>query len=96
MVKIRNQAVDNLMNVIAKMDSADNCFEFFSDLCTIKELQDMAQRFEAAVMLSEGAKYQEIASAVKTSSATISRVSRCLNYGNGGYEKAIAIFKGEK
>ena len=96
MVKIRNQAVDNLMNVIAKMDSADDCFEFFSDLCTIKELQDMAQRFEAAVMLSEGAKYQEIASAVKTSSATISRVSRCLNYGNGGYEKAIALFKGEK
>jgi len=96
MDKIRNQAVNNLMKVIVQMRSEDDCFEFFSDLCTIKELQDMAQRFEAAVMLSEGAKYQEIASAVKTSSATISRVSRCLNYGNGGYEKAIALFKGEK
>lgn len=96
MDKIRNQAVNNLMKVIVQMRSEDDCFEFFSDLCTIKELQDMAQRFEAAVMLSEGAKYQEIAAAVKTSSATISRVSRCLNYGNGGYEKAIALFKGEK
>ena len=72
MDKIRNQSIDNLMNVIAKMDSADDCYEFFSDLCTIKELQDMGQRFEAALMLSDGAKYQEIASAVKTSSATMS------------------------
>ena len=47
-------------------------------------------------MLKDGAKYQEIATAVKTSSATISRVSRCLNYGNGGYDKAIALFRGEK
>jgi len=95
MDKVRNQAVNNLLKVIAKMDSEDDCFNFLSDLCTIKELQDMAQRFEAAVMLNDGAKYQEIAASVKTSSATISRVSRCLNYGNGGYEKAIAILKGE-
>ena len=96
MDKIRNQSIDNLMNVIAKMDSAEDCYAFFSDLCTIKELQDMGQRFEAALMLSDGAKYQEIASSVKTSSATISRVSRCLYYGNGGYEKAIKLFREEK
>lgn len=95
MDKIRNQAIDNLMNVIAHLDSADDCYNFFSDLCTIKEMQDMAQRFEAAVMLSEGAKYQDIVATVKTSAATISRVSRCLKYGNGGYEKAIALLKGE-
>jgi len=96
MDKIRNQSIDNLMKVIAKMDSAEDCYAFFSDLCTIKELQDMGQRFEAALMLSDGAKYQEIAASVKTSSATISRVSRCLYYGNGGYEKAIALFREEK
>ena len=96
MDKIRNRSIDNLMKVIAKMSSPDDCYEFFSDLCTIKELQDMGQRFEAAILLSEGAKYQEIASSVKTSSATISRVSRCLNYGNGGYEKAISLFREEE
>ena len=92
MDKVRNQSVDNLMQVIAKMSSADDCYDFFSDLCTIKELQDMAQRFEMALLLKGGANYQSVASSVGTSSATISRVNRCLLYGNGGYEKAIAIY----
>ena len=96
MDKIRNQSVDNLMKVIAKMDSPDDCYAFFSDLCTIKELQDMAQRFDMAVLLQGGANYQSVVSAVGTSSATISRVNRCLMYGNGGYEKAIKIFKEEQ
>ena len=92
MDKVRNKSVDNLMRVIAKMDSADDCYDFFSDLCTIKELQDMAQRFEMALLLKSGANYLNVASTVGTSSATISRVNRCLMYGNGGYEKAIRIF----
>ena len=85
--------MENLMQVVAKMSSADDCFDFFSDLCTIKELQDMAQRFEMAILLKDGANYQNVVSAVGTSSATISRVNRCLMYGNGGYEKAIKIYK---
>ena len=96
MDKVRNHAIDNLMNVIAQLDSPEDCYNFFSDLCTIKEMQDMAQRFLAAVMLNNGAKYQDIVATVKTSAATISRVSRCLKYGNGGYEKAIAIYQEEK
>ena len=76
MDKIRNQSVENLMQVIAKMDSPDDCFDFFSDLCTIKELQDMAQRFEMALLLKDGANYQNVAATVGTSSATISRVRR--------------------
>ena len=80
------------MKVIAKMSSPDDCFDFFSDLCTIKELQDMAQRFEMALLLKSGANYLSVASSVGTSSATISRVNRCLLYGNGGYEKAIKLF----
>ena len=96
MDKIRNQSVDNLMRVIAKMSSADDCYDFFSDLCTIKELQDMAQRFEMALLLKSGANYLSVASSVGTSSATISRVNRCLLYGNGGYEKAIKIYNEEK
>lgn len=92
MDKLRNQSVENLMQVIAKMSSPDDCYAFFSDLCTIKELQDMAQRFEMALLLKGGANYQSVVSAVGTSSATISRVNRCLMYGNGGYDKAIEIF----
>lgn len=96
MDKIRNQSVENLVQVIAKMSSADEVYDFLSDLCTIKELQDMAQRFEMAVLLKDGANYQSVAAQVGASSATISRVNRCLMYGNGGYEKAIALYKGEK
>lgn len=95
MDKIRNQSVDNLMKVIAKMDSPDDCYAFFSDLCTIKELLDMAQRFEMAILLKDGANYQNVVSAVGTSSATVSRVNRCLQYGGGGYERAIEIYKKE-
>ena len=93
MDKIRHQSVENLVQVIAKMDSADDVYNFLSDLCTIKELQDMAQRFDMALLLKDGANYQNIAATVGASSATISRVNRCLVYGNGGYEKAIEIFK---
>ncbi|MBO4479698.1 MAG: hypothetical protein J5774_04970 [Clostridia bacterium] len=93
MDKIRNQSVENLVQVVAKMNSADDVYNFFSDLCTIKELQDMAQRFEMALLLKDGANYQNVAAQVGASSATISRVNRCLVYGNGGYEKAIEIFK---
>lgn len=93
---IKNQSIENLMQVIAKMSSPDDCFDFFSDLCTIKELQDMAQRFEMALLLKSGANYLSVASSVGTSSATISRVNRCLLYGNGGYEKAIKIFNEDK
>ena len=96
MDKIRNQSVENLVQVLAKMGQADDVYDFLSDLCTIKELQDMAQRFEMARMLKDGANYQSVAAEVGASSATISRVNRCLVYGNGGYEKAIALFKGEK
>ena len=93
MDKTRNQSVENLVQVVAKMNSADDVYNFFSDLCTIKELQDMAQRFEMALLLKDGANYQNVAAQVGASSATISRVNRCLVYGNGGYEKAIEIFK---
>ena len=89
MDKIRNQSVENLVQVIAKMDSADDVYNFLSDLCTIKELQDMAQRFDMALLLKDGANYQNIAATVGASSATISRVNRSLQYGADGY--AIAF-----
>ena len=96
MDKIRNQSVENLVQVIAKMDSADDVYNFLSDLCTIKELQDMAQRLDTAIMLTKGKNYREIAEEVGTSTATTSRVRRALDYGSGGYKSVISRMTEEK
>lgn len=88
-----NSSIEKLLHVIVNIPSEDDALAFFNDLCTIKELQDMAQRFETALLLSEGRNYQEISATVGISTATISRVSRCLNYGSGGYRKAIEFIK---
>lgn len=85
-----NRSTDNLFKAISGINTVKDCYAFFEDLCTIKEIQDMAQRFETAVLLSKGENYQTISQKVGVSSATISRVNRCLNYGSGGYKAAIA------
>ena len=67
----------------------EECYEFFDDICTIKEIQDMTQRMDTAILLSKGYSYHKITEIVDVSTATIGRVSKCLNYGSGGYRKAI-------
>ena len=89
MANMQNESKDRLFRAILQLDSIDDCYAFFEDLCTIKEVNDMAQRMDAAVLLSRGENYQTIAKEVGISTATISRVSRCLNYGSGGYQAAI-------
>ena len=86
---LRSEAMDKLFQTILNLESIDECYAYFEDLCTIKELQDMAQRLETAILLSQGTSYQEITQQVGISTATIGRVSKCLNYGTGGYRKAI-------
>lgn len=88
-MKFQSESMDRLFRSILALESVEECYEYFSDLCTIKELQDMAQRLDTAVLLSEGASYQEITQKVGMSTATIGRVSRALNYGSGGYRKVI-------
>lgn len=88
-MNIRSESIDRLFKTFLQLESIDECYTYFEDLCTVKELQDMAQRLDAAILLSEGAHYQEIAKKVNISSATICRVSKCLNYGDGGYRNAI-------
>lgn len=90
MTKLRTAIVDQLFDVILSLGDREECYRFFEDVCTVNEIQDMAQRFEVARLLEQGNNYQQIAAQVGVSTATISRVSRCLNYGNGGYEEAIA------
>lgn len=91
MNKFRTPSTDKLLKTLINMNSLDDCYSFFEDLCTVKELQDMAQRFETAILLNKGESYSSISKKVGISTATISRVNRCLNYGDGGYKKAIEI-----
>lgn len=89
MHKLHCESVDRLFETILNLQSLEECYAYFEDLCTIKEIQDMSQRLDTAILLSKGFSYQKIAEEVAVSSATIGRVSKCLNYGSGGYKKAI-------
>ncbi|MDD6231313.1 YerC/YecD family TrpR-related protein [Frisingicoccus sp.] len=87
--KIRTPAVETLFEAIIKLESVDECFDFFEDLATINEILSLSQRFEVARMLRQHKTYLEIAEKTGASTATISRVNRSLNYGNDGYDLAI-------
>ncbi len=89
MFRFQSESVDRLFETILNLQSVEECYEYFSDICTIKEVQDMAQRLDAAILLDKGLSYQKIIEQIDVSSATIGRVSKCLNYGSGGYRKAI-------
>jgi len=84
--KIKNEAVDFLFDAILCLESREECYSFFEDLCTVNELLSLSQRFEVAAMLKKHKTYLEIAEKTGASTATISRVNRSLNYGNDGYE----------
>ena len=89
MLRFRSESVDRLFQTMLNLESVEECYEYFADLCTIKEVQDMAQRLDTAILLNEGLSYQKIIDQIDVSSATIGRVSKCLNYGSGGYKNAI-------
>lgn len=86
MSKLRNEEIDFLFECILKLENIDECYAFFEDICTIKELQSIAQRVNVAKLLTEGKVYTDIAAITGASTATISRVGRSLNYGNDGYD----------
>lgn len=84
--KIKTPAVDHLLDAILCLESKEECYSFFEDLCTVNELLSLSQRFEVATMLREHKTYLEIAEKTGASTATISRVNRSLNYGCDGYD----------
>ena len=97
MLRYRSESIDRLFQTILNLNSIEECYEYFADLCTIKEVQDMAQRLDTAILLDKGLSYQKIIDEIDVSSATIGRVSKCLNYGSGGYRNAIEkLTDGEK
>lgn len=84
--KLKDKSLDSLFEAILCLETMDECYNFFEDLCTVLELKSFAQRFVVAKMLSEHKVYSDIVSETGASTATISRVNRSLNYGCGGYD----------
>ncbi|MBO5573283.1 MAG: TrpR YerC/YecD [Clostridium sp.] len=84
--KIKSEEVDHLFQGVLTLKTVEECYAFFEDICTVNELLSLSQRFEVAAMLREKRTYLDIAEQTGASTATISRVNRCLNYGNDGYD----------
>ena len=93
---LHQENVDLLFRAILSLKTPEECYAFFEDLCTINELVSLGQRFEVANMLREHRTYNEVAEATGASTATISRVNRCLNYGTDGYDLVIDRLKAKK
>ena len=85
----RNALTDALFDAILTLQDREECYRFFDDLCTVKEISDMSQRLEAAKLLLEGKTYEQIVKSAEISTATISRINRCIQYGAGGYQTII-------
>lgn len=84
--KARTQEKEKLYEAILKLKSVEDCDRFFEDLCTINEINAMAQRLDVAVLLKQGETFNNIVDKTGASTATISRVNKCLKYGSGGYD----------
>ncbi len=89
MEKFKTKHTDNLFKAILSLENEKECSKFFEDICTIKEIQDIAQRLEVARLLKEGRAYNDVAKKTGASTATISRVNKCISYGSGGYELVL-------
>lgn len=85
----RNALTDALFDAILSLRDREECYRFFDDLCTVKEISDMSQRLEAAKLLLAGKTYEQIVKSAEISTATISRINRCIQYGAGGYQTII-------
>ncbi len=92
-MNIHSESTDRLFKAILSLENVEECYAFFEDICTITELRDMSQRLDTAFLIDKGISYQKISEQIGVSTATISRVSRCLNYGAGGYRAVIDRMK---
>lgn len=89
MKDIHTEATKEFIKAILLLNDEEECRNFFEDICTVKELQDISQRLEVARMLDDGKSYQVVSKETGASTATISRVNRCLVYGSGGYKNIL-------
>ena len=89
----KNPNLQNFFKAILSLKTLEECDMFFDDICTIQEIEALSQRFEVAMLLCEGKSYNDINRLTGASTTTIGRVSKCLNYGDGGYKTAIERIK---
>ena len=89
MSKLRDEKIDFLFKGILTLENVAECYSFFEDLCTVAELQEMSKRILGATLLDSGMVYTDIVKKTGLSTATISRINRCLSYGSGGYRLAL-------
>ncbi|GAB7387757.1 YerC/YecD family TrpR-related protein [Bacillaceae bacterium] len=94
--KLKKKEVEQLFKAVLSLKTIEECYIFFEDLCTVNEVKSLAQRLEVARMLREGYTYNQIEEETGASTATISRVKRCLNYGTDGYKLALDRIKEEE
>lgn len=90
-----SKQMDELFRSILLLDNLDDCYRYFEDLCTVKEIQSFAQRLEVAKRLRREESYLSVTEETGVSSATVGRVKRCLDYGSGGYQMIIERLKEE-
>lgn len=90
-----NESTDQLCDALLALKTKEECYQFLDDLCTIKELLDISQRLSVAGLLAEKTSYHEISRQTGASTATISRVSKCYEYGSGGYKMVLEKLRGE-
>ena len=90
-----NKETDELVKAFLAVKTEEECYKFLEDVCTVKEILDMSQRLHVAKMLAEKANYQKIADTTKASTATISRINKCLMYGEG-YKLIVERLKADK
>ncbi len=93
---LERKDVDELFDAVLTLKNREECYRFFEDLCTINEIHAIAQRMQVAKLLSEKKTYNEIESITNASTATISRINKCLVYGAGGYRIVIDRLNKEK
>ena len=93
--KLKDAHMDELFEGVLSLTSVEECYNFFEDLCTITELRAMAQRFQVAKMLDDGQIHSDIVKETGASTATISRVNKCLIYGTDGYRMVLDRAKGK-
>lgn len=94
--KLKDKNTDLFFDAILHLETIDECYDFFEDLCTVNELKSISQRIVVAKMLREKKVYSEIVDETGASTATVSRVNRSLQYGCGGYDLIFDRMNGEK
>jgi len=94
--KLRGEQLDQLFDAILSLKNREECYQLFDDLATMSEIHSLSQRLQVAKMLTEGSTYNKIEQETKASTATISRVRRCIDYGSDGYKIVLERLKEEK